>query len=234
MNSLIRLENVWKIYKPGKVEFVALKNANIEVKEGEFLSIMGASGSGKSTLLHIIGCLDLPSKGKVFLKGNDISTLSQDRLAEIRGETIGFVFQQFNLLMNLTALENVTLPMVFKGIPEKERIEKGEELLFSLGLEKKFHRRPKEMSGGEMQRVAIARALANNPDLILADEPTGNVDSKTGEKIMEILENLNKKEGKTVVLITHDIEIAKYGNYIIRIKDGEIIKEKTENDKGIF
>lgn len=225
--SLIRLENVWKIYKPGKVEFVALKNANLEIKKGEFVSIMGASGSGKSTLLHIVGCLDLPSRGKVFLKGEDISEFSEDKLAEVRGKIIGFVFQQFNLLLNLTAIENVMLPMIFSGMPEKKRIERGEKLLVSLGLKEKINRRPKEMSGGEMQRVAIARSLANNPDIILADEPTGNVDSKTGEKIMEILNNLNKKEGKTIILITHDKDIANYGDDIVRIKDGEITKESN-------
>lgn len=225
MDSLIKLENVWKIYKPGKVEFVALRDASLEIKAGEFITIVGASGSGKSTLLHIIGCLDLPSRGNVFLRGENISEFSQDKLAGIRGEMIGFVFQQFNLLMNLTAFENVTLPMLFNGFSEKEREERAKDLLSSLGLEKKFHRKPNEMSGGEMQRVAIARALANDPDLILADEPTGNVDSKTGEKIMQILDNLNKKEKKTIIVITHDLEIARHGNDIIRIKDGEITKE---------
>ncbi|MDD2913324.1 MAG: ABC transporter ATP-binding protein [Candidatus Pacebacteria bacterium] len=228
MDSLIRLENVWKIYKPGKVEFVALKDANLEIKSGEFITIVGSSGSGKSTLLHIVGCLDLPSRGNVFLKGENISDFSQDKLAEIRGEKIGFVFQQFNLLMNLTAFENVTLPMLFNGFSEKERTERAKELLSSLGLEKKLHRKPNEMSGGEMQRVAIARALANDPDLILADEPTGNVDSKTGEKIMEILDHLNKREKKTIVVITHDPEIARHGEHIIRIKDGEITKESNK------
>jgi putative ABC transport system ATP-binding protein len=221
--SLIKLENVSKRYKLGKLEIPILKNINLEIKKSDFLTIMGASGSGKSTLLHIIGCLDTPSDGKIFWKGREISKLKEDELAKIRNKDIGFVFQHFSLLSNLNALENVMLPMIFRGIPEKQRIEKAKESLDRVNLGKRIYHKPAELSGGEQQRVAIARALVNDPEIIIGDEPTGNLDSKNGEMIMEIFVNLHKKENKTIVLVTHDPHIAEYSERVIRIKDGEII-----------
>ncbi|HOW12958.1 MAG TPA: ABC transporter ATP-binding protein [Candidatus Pacearchaeota archaeon] len=221
--SLIKLENVSKRYKLGKLEIPILKNINLEIQKSDFLTIMGASGSGKSTLLHIIGCLDTPSDGKIFWKGREISKLKEDELAKIRNKDIGFVFQHFSLLSNLNALENVMLPMIFRGIPEKQRIEKAKESLDRVNLGKRIYHKPAELSGGEQQRVAIARALVNDPEIIIGDEPTGNLDSKNGEMIMEIFVNLHKKENKTIVLVTHDPHIAEYSERVIRIKDGEII-----------
>ncbi len=221
--SLIKLENVSKRYKLGKLEIPILKNINLEIQKSDFLTIMGASGSGKSTLLHIIGCLDTPSEGKIFWKGREISKLKEDELAKIRNRDIGFVFQHFSLLSNLNALENVMLPMVFGGISEKQRIEKAKESLDRVNLGKRIYHKPAELSGGEQQRVAIARALVNNPGIIIGDEPTGNLDSKNGEMIMEIFVNLHKKENKTIFLVTHDPHIAEYSERVIRIKDGEII-----------
>lgn len=221
--TIIKLENVWKIYQLGKIELLALRGVSLEINRGSFVSIMGASGSGKSTLLNMIGLLDVPTKGKVFVEGKDIAQLSEDRLSQLRGKTIGFVFQEFNLLPHLNALENVTLPMTFQGVPEKVRIEKGKEILASVGLADRALHQPAELSGGERQRVAIARALANNPEMIIADEPTGNLDSVTGKKIMEILKNFHQKEGKTIVVVTHDPNIAGYSKEIISLKDGQII-----------
>ncbi len=221
--ALIKLENVWKIYQLGEVRVNALKGINLEIAPGGFITIMGSSGSGKSTLLHILGCLDIPTQGKVSFEGEDISELSQNQLSEIRGQKIGFVFQQFNLIANLNALENVMLPMTFQGVSEKDRKEKAKTILASFGLEKRLFHRPSELSGGEQQRIAIARALANDPDIILADEPTGNLDSVTGKQILEILTDLHKKKKKTIIVITHDPNIASYSKEIINIKDGQII-----------
>jgi len=220
---IIKLENVWKIYQLGKVELAALKGINLVIQPGSFVAIMGPSGSGKSTLLNIIGCLDTPTEGKVFLKGQDISLLSENQLAQIRGKTIGFIFQEFNLLPNLSALENVTLPMIFQGLSEDERKERGKGILIKVDLKDRIHHQPAELSGGERQRVAIARAFANNPEMVIADEPTGNLDSTTGKKIMEILTDFHKKEGKTIVVVTHDPHIAEYSKEIVNIKDGQII-----------
>src|SRR3989344_6680244 len=222
---LIRLENVWKIYQLGKVELTVLKGISLEIAPGSFVSILGPSGSGKSTLLNMVGILDVPTRGKVFLLGEDTSQLSEDDLAKIRGQKIGFIFQQFNLLPNLNALENVTIPMLFQGIPQKERKERAEFLLDSVGLRERILHRPAELSGGEQQRIAIARSLANNPEVVIADEPTGNLDSTTGEKIMEILINLHKKERKTIIVVTHDPHIADYSEKIINIKDGNIVTD---------
>lgn len=221
--TVIKLEDVWKIYKLGKVEFAALRGINLKILPGSFVSIMGPSGSGKSTLLNMVGALDFPTKGKVSLKGKDISQFSQDRLSQLRGETIGFVFQEFNILPNLTALENVILPMIFQGVSAKKRRARAEEFLVSVGLEKRFAHRAAELSGGERQRVAIARAFANNPEMVIADEPTGNLDSVSGKKIMEILADFHKKEGKTVVVVTHDPNIASYSEEIINIRDGQVV-----------
>ncbi len=220
---LIKLENVWKVYQLGEVELEVLKGVSLEITQGSFVTIIGTSGSGKSTLLNIIACLDTPTKGKVFWDGQDISRFSEDGLAQIRGKKIGFIFQQFNLLQNLNAYENVMLPMVFQGVPEEKRKEKAKTLLASVGLEKRILHRPTELSGGEQQRVAIVRALSNEHELIVADEPTGNVDSKTGKIIMDILTDLHKNQNKTIIMVTHDPEIASYSEKIINIKDGEIV-----------
>lgn len=232
--SIIKLEHVWKIYQLGRVELIALKEINLKIEPGAFETIMGPSGSGKSTLLNIIGCLDFPTRGKVFLMGKDISLLSQDQLAQIRGQTIGFVFQEFNLLPNLSALENVMLPMIFQKMPEKEREKKAKDLLVSVGLEERIFHQPAELSAGERQRVAIARAFANNPELVIADEPTGNLDSFTGKKIMEILTNFHKEKGKTIIVVTHDPNIASYSKNIINIKDGQIVANNLLAEKVLW
>jgi putative ABC transport system ATP-binding protein len=206
-----------------EVKVQALKKIDLEINKNEFVAIMGPSGSGKSTLLHMIGCLDRPSYGKVFLNGTDISKLNDSELARLRGKEIGFIFQTFNLYPTLTALENVELPMMIIEKNKKERKERALELLKIVGLEERAEHLPSELSGGERQRVAIARALANDPNIILADEPTGNLDSKSGYEIMKIFVNLNQK-GKTVVVITHDEIIASHAKKIVKIKDGKIIR----------
>jgi putative ABC transport system ATP-binding protein len=221
--ALIRLENVWKIYLLGKVKLEALRGIDLDINRGDFVTIMGPSGSGKSTLLNMIGCLDFPTKGKVILKGKDISHLKEDELAQLRGKTIGFVFQEFNLLPHLTAVENVMVPMVFQGKFLEERKKRAEELLISVGLKERIFHQPAELSGGERQRVAMARAFSNNPEVVIADEPTGNLDSKTGKKIMELLTDFHQKEKKTVIVVTHDPHIAGYSEKIFNIKDGQII-----------
>ena len=229
--KIVELKNVWKIYQLGKVELIALKEISLEVAPGDFVTITGPSGSGKSTLLNMVGCLDSPSQGKVVLKGKDTSLLSEDQLSQLRGKTIGFIFQEFNLLPNLNALENVMLPMIFQEMPLEERKKRAHDLLTSVGLEKRIFHQPAELSGGERQRVAIARAFANDPELVIADEPTGNLDSTTGKKIMEILTDFHKKEGKTIVVVTHDPHIADYSEQIVNIKDGQIIvnhKQRSE------
>lgn len=221
-NCLIKLEGVWKEYQLGKITLTILRDVNLTVERGSFLVILGQSGSGKSTLLHIIGALDVPTKGKVFFEGRDLSQLLDDELADIRSKKVGFVFQQFNLLHNLTALENVMMPGVFLGVSPQERQELAKRSLISVGLAERMDHRPSELSGGEQQRVAIARALINDPALIVADEPTGNIDSKTGKVIMDILSYLNKKEGKTVIVVTHETSLASYADKVINIKDGQI------------
>jgi len=231
---LIKLENVWKVYQFGKMDLTVLRGVSVDVNPGTFLTIMGPSGSGKSTLLHLMGCLDIPTRGRVILEGRDISQLSEDNLAVIRGRKIGFVFQQFNLMRNLTSVENVMLPMVFQGVPETRRRERAIELLKKLDLGKRILHKPSELSGGEQQRVAIARALANNPDIIVADEPTGNLDSSTGKMIMDILANFHHKENKTVIVVTHDPTIASYSHQIIHIKDGEIIKNHFQEENVLW
>ncbi len=222
--TIVELDNVTKTYDLGKVKVKALRGINLKVKQGEFLIIMGASGSGKSTCMNMIGCLDVPTSGRVLLDGINISTLSESKLALIRGRKIGFVFQQFNLIPSMTALENVELPMIFQGVDKRTRRERATKLLNQVGLGRRLEHKPNELSGGERQRVAIARALANNPSLILADEPTGNLDSKAGREVMKILTDLHK-EGKTVVMVTHDPSLINYADRIVHIKDGILIKD---------
>jgi len=221
MESLIRLDGVWKIYRMGGTNVEALRGANIIVEQGDFIAIMGPSGSGKSTSMNMVGCLDLPTRGRIFLGTQDISSLDESELAGIRGRKIGFIFQQFNLIKTINALENVMLPMIFQGVAEEDRKRRAMELLEMVGLKARINHKPNEMSGGEQQRVAIARALANDPDIILADEPTGNLDSKTGSMVMEFLKGFNKS-GKTIIVVTHDPLIAKHTNKIYYIKDGVI------------
>jgi len=232
--KIIKLENTWKVYQLGKVELIALKQVNLDIDSGDFVTIMGASGSGKSTLLNIVGCLDSPTKGRVFLKGQDTSLLSEDQLSQLRGKTIGFIFQEFNLLPNLDALENVMMPMIFQGTPIEQRKKRAHDLLISVGLGERIYHQPAELSGGERQRVAIARAFANNPELVIADEPTGNLDSTTGKKIMEILTDFHKKEGKTIIVVTHDPHIADYSEKIVDIKDGEITINHNQRDNVLW
>lgn len=224
MSKIIELQNVCKSYQLGKIKIDVLKDVNITVKKKDFAIILGPSGSGKSTLLNMVSCLDIPTSGKIFLDGKDISHFSEDELAMVRGKKIGFVFQQFNLLNHLSALENVILPTVFQGTSQDIREKKAKDLLASVGLKDRIKHKPMELSGGERQRVAIARSLVNNPEIIVADEPTGNVDSKTGGVIMNILQNLNK-EGKTIIVVTHDVDLCNFANRIIKIRDGVIEKE---------
>ena len=228
---VLSLKNVSKVYQLGKVELVALKGIDLDIHRGDFVTIMGPSGSGKSTLLNLIGCLDSPTKGKVFLKGKDISLMSESQLSQFRGKTIGFVFQEFNLLPQLNALENVALPMVFQEVSQEKRRKKAEELLTLVDLGERILHQPAELSGGERQRVAIARSFANSPEIIIADEPTGNLDSTTGKKVMEILTDFHKKEGKTMIVVTHDPNIADYSEIIVNIKDGQIVANHKQTSK---
>ncbi len=226
---IIKLENVWKIYKIGNIEVNALQGLDLYIMEGEFLAIMGPSGSGKSTAVNMIGCLDIPTKGKVILDRQDISQLSESELAKIRGKKIGFIFQQFNLISTLTALENVMMPMIFQGVLEDKRIKRATKLLELVELSDRMRHKPTELSGGEQQRVAIARALANNPEVILADEPTGNLDSKTGTIVLDFLQKLHKNENKTIVMVTHDANLSKVAERIEYLKDGKIISSLNNN-----
>ena len=218
---MIALNQVFKIYGKGDARVDALKNVNLTIEEGDFVAIIGPSGSGKSTMMNMVGCLDIPTKGEIYLENKDIAKMSESDLAVLRGKKIGFIFQQFNLIQTLSALENVSLAMNFQGVSKSKRIKRAKELLEYVGLSHRLKHRPGELSGGEQQRVAIARSLANDPDVILADEPTGNLDTKTGEKVMTLLDELNK-QGKTITMVTHDLDIAKHANKQVMIKDGEI------------
>ena len=219
---IITVDNINKTYKNGSLELQVLKNISFKVDKGEFLAIMGSSGSGKSTMMNILGCLDNQYEGRYILDGIDISKSNENELSEIRNKKIGFIFQSFNLLPRLTALENVELPLVYSSIPKEERHKRANELLEMVGLKDRIHHRPNELSGGQRQRVAIARALVNNPSIILADEPTGNLDSKSEAEIIEILQKLNKM-GKTIVIVTHEPSIGEIAERKIIFKDGEII-----------
>lgn len=222
--KIFELRDVWKTYFMKGVETNALRGVDIEIKKGEYIAILGPSGCGKSTLMHVMGCLDTPTKGKVSVGGKDVSELSDDELAKIRREKIGFVFQAYNLIPGLTAAENVALPMRFSGYGISESQKKAKELLKKTGLEKRTDHKPNELSGGEQQRVAIARSLVNDPEAILADEPTGNLDTEAGREIFELLEDLHKKTGKTIVVVTHDIKLAKRAHREIEMIDGKIVK----------
>lgn len=219
---VLETRNLVKVYRVGGVEVQALRGVNLEIRGGDFVAIVGPSGSGKSTLLNMLGCLDKPTSGKVFVDGVDTTKLGEEELAKIRREKIGFIFQQFNLVGMLTALENVALPMVFSGVPRWERLKRAEELLKLVGLEHRKCHKPSELSGGEQQRVAIARALANNPSVILGDEPTGNIDSEAGDMVMSYLEELNR-EGETLVVVTHNPEVAKRARRVLRMRDGVLV-----------
>lgn len=221
---LIKTEDIWKIYKMGKVDVKALRGVSIEVEKGEYLSIMGPSGSGKSTLMNILGCLDTPTKGRYFLEGKDVSSLSDDDLALIRNQKIGFVFQSFHLLPRTPAIHNVELPLIYAGLSKKERRKKAEEALEIVGLKDRMYHKPNELSGGERQRVAIARAIVTRPSILLADEPTGNLDSKAGEEIMKIFEELHS-HGNTIIVVTHDPNIASRTERIIKLKDGQVVND---------
>jgi len=222
---MIKVQNIIKTYKTGNLETKALRGVSFKIDDGEFVAIIGPSGSGKSTLMHILGCLDIPTSGQYFFEDKDVSSLSDDRLADIRKNKIGFVFQSFNLLPRMSVLRNVVLPLVYMGVQRDEREKQAKIALQNAGLdESRFHHLSNQLSGGEIQRVAIARALVNNPSLILADEPTGNLDSKTGEIVLETFQNLNR-QGRTIILITHEKYIAEHAKRVISFKDGEIIED---------
>lgn len=226
MSALVEIKDVCKIYNPGENEVRALDHVSLTIDEQEFVAIIGHSGSGKSTLMNMLGCLDVPTSGEYWLHGQDVSALSDDALSDIRNREIGFIFQGFNLIPNLTALENVELPLIYRGVSKSVREELSVEALKKVGLEHRMDHKPSEMSGGQQQRVAIARAIAQAPPVILADEPTGNLDSNSTKEIMDILKGLHK-EGRTVILITHDNEIAAQAKRVIKIRDG-----KVESDSG--
>jgi len=223
--SVIRLNDVWKIYQMGEVKVEALRGLTLEVFPGDFVAVEGPSGSGKSTAMNMIGALDYPTKGQVFLDGIDITNLTESQLATVRGRKIGFIFQQFNLLANLTALENVSLPMMFQGVSLSKRRDRARKLLERIGLGDRLGHRPSELSGGQQQRVAIARALSNDPEVILADEPTGNLDSKTGRDIVDFLKELHK-QGKTIIMITHDVKLGRAADRVELLMDGKIVGSK--------
>ena len=229
---MIEIKNVTKTYKSGDLEFQALKGVSFTVEDGEFVAIMGPSGSGKSTLMHILGALDTPTSGTYFLDGKDVSTLTDDELADIRKEKIGFVFQSFNLLPRTTVLRNTMLPLVYAGVSEEERKSRAIKALIAAGMnESHFHHLSNQLSGGQIQRVAISRALVNDPSLILADEPTGNLDTKTGQIVLGTFQKLNKDFGRTIILITHEPDVAEHADRIIFIRDGVFVEDSKNHKK---
>ncbi len=219
---LLHLKNITKEYELGKTTVRALRGLDLEIRTGEIVAIMGPSGSGKSTLMHILGALDVPTHGEAWIDGNNLLSLKEQQLVTLRGQRIGFVFQTFNLIQTLSAQKNVELPMIFQGIGRRERAQRAHGLLERVGLSARVHHKPNELSGGERQRVAVARALANDPEIILADEPTGNLDTESGQSILDLLKNLSKQDGKTVILVTHDPEAADIADRIIRLRDGVV------------
>lgn len=233
MNSILHLENIHKSYYLGKQELPVLKGITMDIFKNEYVALMGPSGSGKSTLMNILGCLDSPTGGRYILNGQDVSRMADDDLAAVRNKEIGFVFQQFNLLPRLTAAENVALPLIYGGVNKKDRKERAAEVLFKVKLDDRMHHKPNELSGGQCQRVAIARALINNPAIILADEPTGNLDSKTSYEIMDILGRIHD-DGNTVILVTHEEDISKFAHRIIRLKDGLIETDKLNDNPAVI
>ena len=223
-DPIIKVEGAWKTYSLGEVKVHALRGLDFSVYPGEFVAIQGPSGSGKSTAMNLVGCLDVPTKGKIYLEGKDISKMSESQLAQVRGQKIGFIFQKFHLIGTLSALDNVKLPMSFQGISEAERTKRAADLLKLVDLGERMYHKPGELSGGQQQRVAIARSLAMDPQVILADEPTGNLDSKTGANVMDFLRKLHKDKGKTIVMVTHDDKLAKKADRVAFLKDGKIVK----------
>lgn len=229
MSELVEIRDVCKIYNPGENEVKALDHVNLTIHENEFVAIIGQSGSGKSTLMNMLGCLDVPTSGNYFLHGQDVSHMSDNELSDVRNKEIGFIFQGFNLIAGLTALENVELPLIYRGVGKRERMRLADTALNKVGLEKRKSHKPSEMSGGQQQRVAIARAIAQAPPIILADEPTGNLDSNSSREIMDILKTLHE-EGRTVILITHDNDIAAKAKRIIKIMDGKIVQDSQNSN----
>jgi len=227
--SLLNLKDVTKDYKLGKTVVRALRGLDLDINKGEIVAIMGPSGSGKSTLMNILGCLDTPTSGEASIEESQIRTLSESQLVALRGRKIGFVFQTFNLMQTLSAQQNVELPMIFQGTKKKDRAQRAVELLTKVGLADRVHHRPNELSGGERQRVAIARALANDPEILFADEPTGNLDSESGGTILELLKRLSEEEGKTLIIVTHDPDAAAIAERIIRLRDGRVVEEEVRN-----
>ena len=230
MSALVEIRDMCKVYNPGENEVRALDHVDVSIEEGEFVAIIGQSGSGKSTLMNMLGCLDVPTSGTYMLHGRDVSHLDDDELSDIRNKEIGFIFQGFKLIQNLSALENVELPVIYRGVGKRKRLQLAEDALTKVGLKERMEHRPAEMSGGQQQRVAIARAIAQAPPIILADEPTGNLDSGSTGEIMQIMKELHK-EGRTIILITHDNEIAARAERVIKIKDGRIESDTAEGAK---